>query len=39
MDTSPAYLGIKDLLKMKKVGFLALRKISTLSMLSSLDLA
>ena len=39
MDTSPAYLGNKDLLKMKKVGFLASRKISTLSILPTLDWA
>lgn len=39
MDTSPAYLGNKDLLKMRKVGFLASRKISTLSILPTLDWA
>ena len=39
MDTLPAYLGNKDLLKMKKVGFLASRKISTLSILPTLDWA
>ena len=39
MDTSPAYLGNEDLLKMKKVGFLASRKISTLSILPTLDWA
>lgn len=39
MDTSLAYLGNKDLLKMKKVGFLASRKISTLSILPTLDWA
>ena len=39
MDTSLAYLGNKDLLKMRKVGFLASRKISTLSILPTLDWA
>ena len=39
MDTSTAYLGNKDLLKMRKVGFLASRKISTLSILPTLDWA
>ena len=39
MDTSPAYLGNKDLLKMRKVGFLASRKISTFSILPTLDWA
>ena len=39
MDTSPAYLGNKELLKMIKVGFLASRKISTLSILPALDWA
>ena len=37
MDISLAYLGNKDLLKMRKVGFLASRKISTLSILPTLD--
>lgn len=37
MDTSPTYLGNKELLKMKKIGFLASRKISTLSILPTLD--
>ena len=39
MDTSPAYLGNKELLMMKKIGFLASRKISTLSILPTLDWA
>ena len=39
MDTSPVYLGNKYLLKMRKVGFLASRKISTLSILPTLDWA
>ena len=39
MDTSPACLGNKELLKMIKVGFLASRKISTLSILPTLDWA
>lgn len=39
MDTSPVYLGNKELLKMRKVGFLASRKISTLSILPTLDWA
>ena len=39
MDTSPAYLGNKEILKMIKVGFLASRKISTLSILPTLDWA
>ena len=39
MGTSPAYLGNKELLKMRKVGFLASRKISTLSILPTLDWA
>lgn len=39
MDTSPTYLGNKELLKMRKVGFLASRKISTLSILPTLDWA
>lgn len=39
MDTSPAYLGNKELLKQKKVGFLASRKISTLSIFPTLDWA
>lgn len=39
MDTSPTYLGNKELLNMRKVGFLASRKISTLSILPTLDWA
>lgn len=39
MDTSQAYLGNKDLFRMRKVGFLASRKISTLSILPTLDWA
>lgn len=39
MDTSPAYLGNKELLKMRKIGFIASRKISTLSVLPTLDWA
>ena len=37
MDTSPAYLGNKELLKVRKLGFLASRKISSLSLLPTLD--
>ena len=39
MDTSPAYLGNKGLLKVRKLGFLASRKISSLSILPTLDWA
>ena len=39
MDTSPAYLGNKELLKVRKLGFLASRKISSLSILPTLDWA
>lgn len=39
MDISPVYLGNKELLKQKKVGFLASRKISSLSILPTLDWA
>ena len=39
MNTSPTYLGNRELLKMKKVGFLASRKISTRSVLPTLDWA
>lgn len=39
MDILPAYLGNKELLKQKKVGFLASRKISSLSILPTLDWA
>ena len=39
MSNIPTYLGNKELLKMKKVGFLASRKISTFSILPTLDWA
>lgn len=39
MNNEPTYLGNRELLKMKKVGFLASRKISTLSVLPTLDWA
>lgn len=39
MSNIPTYLGNKELLKMKKVGFLASRMISTLSILPTLDWA
>ena len=39
MDTSPAYLGNKELLRVRKLGFLASRKISSLSILPTLDWA
>lgn len=39
MDITPTYLGNKELLKMRKIGFLASRKISTLSILPTLDWA
>ena len=39
MDNNPTYLGNTELLKMRKVGFLASRKISTLSILPTLDWA
>ena len=39
MDTSPVYLGNKGLLKVRKLGFLASRKISSLSILPTLDWA
>lgn len=39
MDTSPTYLGNTELFKMRKIGFLASRKISTLSILPTLDWA
>jgi predicted Rossmann fold nucleotide-binding protein DprA/Smf involved in DNA uptake len=39
MDTSPAFLGNKELLKVRKLGFLASRKISSLSILPTLDWA
>jgi predicted Rossmann fold nucleotide-binding protein DprA/Smf involved in DNA uptake len=37
MNNAPTYLGNKGLLKKRKVGFLASRKISTLSVLPTLD--
>ena len=39
MNNAPSYLGNKELLKKRKVGFLASRKISTLSVLPTLDWA
>lgn len=39
MENCLAYLGNKELIKMRKVGFLASRKISTLSILPTLDWA
>lgn len=39
MNNTPTYLGNKELLNMQKVGFLASRKISTLSVLPALDWA
>ncbi len=39
MNNEPTYLGNRELLKMKKVGFLASRKISTRSVLPTLDWA
>lgn len=39
MNNAPTYLGNKELLKKRKVGFLASRKISTLSVLPTLDWA
>jgi predicted Rossmann fold nucleotide-binding protein DprA/Smf involved in DNA uptake len=39
MENSPKYLGNKELLKQKKVGFLASRNISSLSILPTLDWA
>ena len=39
MNNAPTYLGNKELLKKRKVGFLASRKISTLSVLRTLDWA
>lgn len=39
MNSEPTYLGNRELLKMKKVGFLASRMISTLSVLPTLDWA
>ena len=39
MENSPKNIGNKELLKQKKVGFLASRKISSLSILPTLDWA
>ena len=39
MENSPKYLGNKELLKQKKVGFLASRNISSLSILPTVDWA
>lgn len=39
MYSLPNYLGNKELLKQKKIGFLASRRISTLSILPTLDWA
>lgn len=39
MNSEPTYIGNRELLKMKKVGFLASRMISTLSVLPTLDWA
>ena len=39
MNNIPTYLGNTELLKMRKIGFLASRKISTLSILPTLDWA
>ena len=39
MNDTPTYLGNKELLHKRKVGFLASRKISTLSVLPTLDWA
>ena len=39
MNNGPSFLGNKELLKKRKVGFLASRKISTLSVLPILDWA
>jgi predicted Rossmann fold nucleotide-binding protein DprA/Smf involved in DNA uptake len=39
MNNEPTYLGNKELLHKRKVGFLASRKISTLSVLPTLDWA
>ena len=39
MNNAPTYLGNKELLHKRKVGFLASRKISTLSVLPTLDWA
>lgn len=39
MNSTPTYLGNKALLDMQKVGYLASRKISTLSVLPTLDWA
>lgn len=39
MNNIPTYLGNKELLKLEKVGFLASRKISTLSVIPTFDWA
>lgn len=39
MNSTPTYLGNTELLKMRKVGFLASRKISTITILPTLDWA
>ena len=39
MNSTPTYLGNQELLNKRKVGFLASRKISTLSVLPTLDWA
>ena len=39
MNNTPTYLGNKELLNMRKIGYLASRKISTLSVLPALDWA
>ena len=39
MSSLPAYLGNQELLKIRRVGFLASRKISSLSILPTLDWA
>lgn len=39
MNNGPTYLGNKELLQMKKIGYLASRKIPTLSVLPALDWA
>lgn len=39
MNNTPTYLGNKELLNMRKIGYLASRKIPTLSVLPALDWA
>ena len=39
MNSTPTYLGNKELLNMRKIGYLASRKIPTLSVLPALDWA